>query len=275
MIRRHESTALDPVERAARRAIRRLGEEAVHLAWARIQALGTIGDRSARARRFGSFGAGSCIGFPCVLVGEQAIHIGRDAMIAADTTVTAGWVVEGWTLPDVVVRIGDRSLIGGGSTVIGHRLIDIGDDVWTGRNVHITDMNHGFSDVDRPISEQWQGPDPVHIGDGSWLGHGVVVLPGARIGRHVAVGANSVVIGTLPDRCVAVGAPARVVRRHDTERGWLAVAWDGSETPDDPDRHQLERLARELDATDPSEREAVARLAAELRSGSASAHRRS
>ena len=60
----------------------------------------------------------------------------------------------------------------------------------------------------------------VVVGDGSWLGYGTVVLPGARIGRHVVVGANSVVVGDLPDRCVAVGTPARVVRRHVEGEGW-------------------------------------------------------
>ena len=51
--------------------------------------------------------------------------------------------------------------------------------------------------------------EPVVIGDGSWLGYGTVVLPGARIGRHVTVGANSVVTGEMPDYCVAVGAPGQ------------------------------------------------------------------
>jgi acetyltransferase-like isoleucine patch superfamily enzyme len=46
------------------------------------------------------------------------------------------------------------------------------------------------------------------------------VLPGARIGRHVVVGANSVVTGDLPDFCVAVGAPARVVRHYRDGEGW-------------------------------------------------------
>ena len=54
---------------------------------------------------------------------------------------------------------------------------------------------------------------PVVIGDGSWLGHGTVVLPGATIGRHVVVGANSVVTGHLPDNCVAAGVPAKVLRQ--------------------------------------------------------------
>jgi acetyltransferase-like isoleucine patch superfamily enzyme len=63
----------------------------------------------------------------------------------------------------------------------------------------------------------------VRIGDGSWLGFGSVVLPGADIGRHVVIGANSVVTGTIPDYSVAVGAPAKVIRRHLPDRGWVNV----------------------------------------------------
>ena len=54
----------------------------------------------------------------------------------------------------------------------------------------------------------------MSIGDGSWLGYGAVILPGAQIGRHVVIGANSVVTGEIPDFCVAAGAPARVLRHH-------------------------------------------------------------
>jgi acetyltransferase-like isoleucine patch superfamily enzyme len=48
-------------------------------------------------------------------------------------------------------------------------------------------------------------------------------LPGADIGKHVVVGANSVVTGVIPDNCVAVGAPARVIRRFDDVEGWIDV----------------------------------------------------
>jgi len=87
--------------------------------------------------------------------------------------------------------------------------------------VYITDQNHGFADIARPISEQSMPEQPVIIGAGSWLGHGTVVLPGSTIGRHVVVGANSVVTGDLPDFSVAVGAPARVVRRYVEGDGWV------------------------------------------------------
>ena len=61
----------------------------------------------------------------------------------------------------------------------------------------------------------------MSIGAGSWLGHGVVVVPGARIGRHVVVAANSVVTGELPDNRVAAGHPARVIRRYVEGEGWV------------------------------------------------------
>ena len=113
---------------------------------------------------------------------------------------------------DTVITVGDRCLFGKGSGIVGHLEIVIGDDVWTGHHVYITDQNHGYADLDLPISRQVMPERPVSIGSGSWLGHGTVVLPGATIGRHVVVGANSVVTGELPDNCVAAGVPARVIK---------------------------------------------------------------
>ncbi|MFZ8997509.1 MAG: DapH/DapD/GlmU-related protein [Ilumatobacteraceae bacterium] len=188
--------------------VRRLHETAV--AWA------AIGPDSRRAKRFGAFGAGSVICFPSTtIMNERYIHIGAGTMIGEHVALSAGMIPGQVCLTDPVVSIGDRCLIGRGSGIVGHLSIEIGDDVWTGHHVYITDQNHGYDDPDRPISEQVQPERPVRIGSGSWIGHGSVVLPGANIGRHVVIGANSVVTGSIPDHCVAVGAPARVVRRLD------------------------------------------------------------
>ena len=100
--------------------------------------------------------------------------------------------------------------------------MEIGDDVFTGHHVYITDANHGYEDTSLPIGKQFAAPRPVRVGSGSWLGHGTVVLPGADIGRNVAVGAGSVVTGALPDFSVAVGNPARVIRRYVDGEGWVA-----------------------------------------------------
>ena len=63
----------------------------------------------------------------------------------------------------------------------------------------------------------------MRIGDGSWIGTGSVVLPGATIGKHCTIGANSVVTGDIPDYSVAVGAPARVIKRYVDGEGWIPV----------------------------------------------------
>ncbi len=144
-------------------------------------------------------------------------------MIGPQVTLSAGMVPGQQCLADPVVRIGDRCLIGKGSGIVGHFGIDIGNDVWTGHHVYITDQNHGYDDITRPISQQTQPERVVSIGDGSWLGFGAVVLPGARIGKHVTIGANSVVTGEIPDYSVAVGSPAKVIRRYLDGQGWVTV----------------------------------------------------
>ena len=145
-------------------------------------------------------------------------------MIGPQVTLSAGMVPGQACISDPVVRIGDRCLIGKGSGIVGHFEISIGNDVWTGHHVYITDQNHDYRDVTRPISQQSMPERSVTIGDGSWLGYGVVVLPGASIGKHVVIGANSVVpAGEIPDYSVAVGSPARVVKRWTEERGWMSV----------------------------------------------------
>jgi len=121
-----------------------------------------------------------------------------------------------------VVSIGDRCLIGRGSGIVGHFSIEIGDDVWTGHNVYITDQNHGYEDVSLPISKQSQPERAVKIGSGSWLGYGSVVLPGVTIGEHCVIGANSVVTRDVPSYSVAVGVPARVIKRY-INGSWVEV----------------------------------------------------
>jgi acetyltransferase-like isoleucine patch superfamily enzyme len=201
-----------PTQRA-RTAVKRACGELVIRAWEAATELGAIGPDTRRGRRFGAFGANSVICFPAnTIFNEQYIHIGAGTMFGPQITLSAGMVPGQAMVSDPVISVGDRCLIGKGSGIVGHLSITIGDDVWTGHHVYITDQNHGYEDLDQPISRQVMPEKPVSIGDGSWLGHGTVVLPGAQIGRHVVIGANSVVTGTIPDNSVAAGVPARVIR---------------------------------------------------------------
>jgi acetyltransferase-like isoleucine patch superfamily enzyme len=177
---------------------------------------GAIGPATTRGRRFGAFGEGSIICFPpTALLNEQYIRIGAHTMIGSHISLSAGMVPGQVCVTDPVVSIGDRCLIGQGSGIVGHLRIEIGDDVWTGHHVYITDQNHGYEDPTLPISRQAMPERPVRIGSGSWLGHGTVVLPGSTIGEHVVIGANSVVRGEIPSFTVAAGNPARVVKEID------------------------------------------------------------
>jgi len=210
---------------AFRRFRRRVAWRAVHRLWRAVQRAGAISPGTPGGQKFAAFGAGSIIGFPTgALYGERWIEIGAGTMIAAQVSLSAG-MVPGQDLGEVpLLRIGDRCLIGRGSHIVAHHSIVIGDDVYTGPYVYITDQNHGYADPETPIGRQWPSNAAVSIGAGSWLGAGVIVLPGSVIGRNVVVGAGSVVRGVVPDCCVVAGVPARVVREYVTGNGWTRPA---------------------------------------------------
>lgn len=149
---------------------------------------------------------------PAALFGENGIQLGEDTLIGPYVSLSAGMLPGQELISDSIVTIGDRCLIGRQSSIVGHFDITIGNDVYFGPNVYVTDQNHSVDDLDVPIGRQSAGEKAVSIGDGSWLGANVVVLPGVTIGRHVAVGAGAIVTSDLPDHAVAVGNPARVIR---------------------------------------------------------------
>lgn len=176
------------------------------LRWAYIGA--ADGDRMG----FASFGQRSMLQQPHGgLLGVERVTIGDDTLISVGANLAA--VPQDGSLDGApVIEIGSRVWAAQGLWVVAHRHVVIGDDVWIGPGVRITDANHDSSDPAVPIGLSMAPAEPVRIGDGSWLGTGVVVLPGVTIGEHVTVGANSVVCNDLPSFSVAVGSPARVVR---------------------------------------------------------------
>jgi acetyltransferase-like isoleucine patch superfamily enzyme len=186
-----------PGREALARGWRTLAWQLVHRAWRAAQQAGAITAATPAGRRFAAFGPGSIMAFP------------------------TGGLVPGHQLGEhPVLRVGNGCVIGRGSHIIAHHSIVIGDDVFTGPYVYITDQNHGYTDPDVPIGRQWPSNTAVSIGPGTWLGAGVIVLPGAQIGRNVVVAAGSVVRGMVPDRCVIAGVPAKVVREYVAGDGW-------------------------------------------------------
>ena len=100
--------------------------------------LAVIGPKDIRSKRFGKFGVGSSISWPTGSgFGEEWIWIGEDVLIAADVTLSAGMGPGQEMVTNPVVQIGDRCLIGRGTSIIGHLAIEIGDDVYTLSLIHI------------------------------------------------------------------------------------------------------------------------------------------
>jgi len=204
--------------------VNRVMGDVIHAAWNSTIRLGAIGPRHRRAGKFARFGDGSMIAFPqTVVFGEERIEIGAGTIIGPLASISAGMPSQMGMRGDPVITIGDRCSLGKGIGIIGHERIEIGDDIWTGHYVYVTDQNHGYEDVALPIGTQLWKNEPVSIGSGSWLGHGAVVLPGSTVGRHVVIAAGAVVAGIdVPDFSVVAGVPARVVRRLDDDR-WVPV----------------------------------------------------
>lgn len=124
--------------------------------------------------------------------------------------------------------IGDGTNIGHFNHIYATSSIVIGKNVLTADKVYITDNLHSYDNVDIPISKQpVKQLKAVSIGDGAWLGENVCII-GASIGKGSVIGANSVVTKDVPDHCVAVGSPARIIKRYHAASGkWLKTTPGG------------------------------------------------
>lgn len=116
------------------------------------------------------------------------------------------------------IALGRDIYIGPNCVLYGHGGLTIGADVLIAANTVIIPNAHRISDLERPIRSQGEEARGITIEDDVWLGCGVQVLDGVRIGRGAVVGAGSVVTRDVAPRMVVVGSPARPLRRRDEAR---------------------------------------------------------
>lgn len=105
--------------------------------------------------------------------------------------------------------------------------IEIGNNVLFGSKVYVTDHGHGiYSGNDfhslpnePPTKRVLNFDKKVIIGDNVWVGDNVVILPGVRIGNGCIIGSNAVVTKDIPENCIAIGIPAKVIKKFREDKG--------------------------------------------------------
>lgn len=116
------------------------------------------------------------------------------------------------------VHLGSGVYANSNLTLVDDGNIYIGDKVMLGPNVTIATANHPINPELRDRGLQFN--KDVYIGENTWIGAGVVIVPGVHIGSNTVIGAGSVVTKDIPDNVIAVGNPCRVIRNvseHDRE----------------------------------------------------------
>jgi acetyltransferase-like isoleucine patch superfamily enzyme len=139
------------------------------------------------------------------IVARGAIDIGERVQLVSTLAPLELYAETGAEL-----RIGARSLVNFGTSIVALERVTIGERSLIGTHCLITDTS--FHEVDPERRLEPPKASPVTIGENVWLGARVVVLPGVTIGDDCAIGVGSVVTSDIPARSLAAGVPARVIR---------------------------------------------------------------
>lgn len=133
---------------------------------------------------------------------------GSSASFGAGCVLDHGLVVESRGN----LEVGERTVFGHHCTIAADELISIGRDCLIAELVSIRDHDHAFSSTSESIIDQGRTTAPVRIGNNVWIGAKATITKGVSIGSNSVIGSHAVVTDDLPEGCVAVGIPARVIR---------------------------------------------------------------
>lgn len=163
-------------------------------------------------KQFGAYGENSIIGYPSILAGMGDMYIG------CRTTIHAYSRLQNYYQDDnnPSIRIGNHCYIGYYFSILNASSVTLGNDVLIASHVLISSENHGVDpELEMPYMDQPLISKPVIIGDGCWIGEKVCVLPGVSIGKKCIIGAGSIVTKSIPDYSIAVGNPAKVIKKYN------------------------------------------------------------
>ncbi|WP_404309364.1 DapH/DapD/GlmU-related protein [Neorhodopirellula lusitana] len=144
------------------------------------------------------------------MVGRGCIRIGSGVRLSGKSSIAFSSKHGG-----AVLEIGDQTFIGHNCSIAVAKAVSIGRDCLIAGGVRIADFDGHPLDAEerrKGLPTPIEAVHPVCIGDDVWIGQGALVLKGVRIGNRSVIGARAVVTRDVPDDCVVVGNPARVVK---------------------------------------------------------------
>lgn len=172
---------------------------------------------------FHKIGKGTIVRAPILLQNTQHVDLGENIIIWHGARLEVVTERSGHVFHPKV-RIGNGVSIQQNFHLACAEEIIIGEKVAITENVGIFDIWHPYEDITSPIVEQPLRTAPVHIGNETFIGMGAIIQPGVSIGKHCSIGANSVVTRSIPDYSVAVGVPARIIKKYDsTRKQWILL----------------------------------------------------
>ncbi len=111
------------------------------------------------------------------------------------------------------IKIGRNCTVNPFCVLYGHGGLDIGDDVHIASKTTIIPANHGIENTDIPMWRQPETAKGIRIEDDVWIGTNVSIVDGVTSGKGVVIGAGSVVTENIPEYSIAVGIPAKIIRK--------------------------------------------------------------
>jgi lipopolysaccharide O-acetyltransferase len=185
-----------------------------------------------KIRTFFTFKNARLIRFPFRVRGKQFIEIGDGLTTGFNCRFDA---FNHNNLTGPLIKIGKNVEINDDVHIAAVEYVEIGDDVLIASKVYIADHNHGsykgdFQDspLTTPNSRKIY-TDSIKIEKNVWLGEFVCVLQGVVIGEGSIIGAMSVVTTNIPPYSIAIGSPAKVIKKFDFEiNQWVKIHKDAS-----------------------------------------------
>lgn len=170
--------------------------------------------------KFFHLGIKSVINCPLKIDGANNISIGNRVTINYRTWLAAMPIGD----TSCLLEIGNGTIIGNYNHIYATKKIIIGEKVLTADKVYISDNMHGYENINIPVMDQnIVQNNIVEIGAGSWIGENACIL-GCKIGKNCIIGSNAVVTKDIPDFSIAVGVPAKVIKKYSLEENrWINV----------------------------------------------------